>query len=106
MAEVEYFPKPQLLHTRSEALVPLVEMYWPKEQFAHRVHESSSALAEYAPAPQGAHTRSVILVPFDETYSPTVQEVHAEHDGGAGGGNRDSVTSCAFLNSPAGHPVI
>jgi hypothetical protein len=104
LASAEYFPAIQLLQTRSAMLVPLVEMYWPTEQFAHRVHESSLALAEYAPAPQGVHTRSVVLVPFDETYSPAVQDDHAEHDGGAGGGNRDSVT-WAFLNSPVGHSV-
>ena len=108
LAEVEYFPTVQLLHTRSALLVPLVEMYWPVVQFAHRVHESSLALAEYAPAPQGAHTRSVVLVPFEETYFPAVHEVHAEHDRGVDGGNKDSVTSvtsCAFPNSPVGHPV-
>ena len=34
-----------------------------------------------------------------------MHDVHAEHDGGLGGGNMDSVTSSAFLNSPVGHPV-
>ena len=93
------------MHTRSAVLVPFVEMYWPLEQFVHSAHESLLVIAEYAPAPQGVHTRSVVLVPFEETYSPAVQEVHAEHDGGLGGGNRDSVTSCAFRKSPLGHSV-
>ena len=75
------------------------------EQFVQSVHESSLALAENVSAPQGVHRRSVVFVPFEETYSPAVQDDHAEHDGGAGGGNRDSVTSGEILNSPVGHPV-
>ena len=31
----EYFPDPQLLHTRSELFVPSVEIYWPVEQSDH-----------------------------------------------------------------------
>jgi hypothetical protein len=108
LAEAEYVPAPQDEHIRSDELVPFVAMRWPAVQFAHGVHESSLAVAEYAPAPQGVHTRSVILVPFEETYFPAVHEVHAEHDRGVDGGNKDSVTSvtsCAFPNSPVGHPV-
>ena len=34
----EYFPDPQLLHTRSELFVPSVEIYWPVEQSDHDWH--------------------------------------------------------------------
>ena len=88
--------------------MPLAAIFWPAMQVVQAVHEKVLAEAEYAPAPQGVQARSDELVPFAETYSPVMQDVHAEHDRGVDGGNKDSVTSvtsCAFPNSPVGHPV-
>ena len=38
LVNAEYFPDPQLLHTRSELFVPSVEIYWPVEQSDHDWH--------------------------------------------------------------------
>jgi len=105
---VENFPVEHATQVRSVVAVPLAAIFWPALQVVQAVHEPSFTSTEYFPVPQGVHTRSVVLVPFEETYFPAVHGVHAEHDRGVDGGNKDSVTSvtsCAFPNSPVGHPV-
>ena len=60
---MEYAPAPQLLQTRFEVLVPLVEMYWPVVQSTQGVQDATFEAVEYFPDVHAVQVVAPVLAP-------------------------------------------